>query len=82
MEIVVVDDGSTDSTLWFVRLGLVLWGRVERLKWKPWLTVKSKILQVFCSITDWDSQAFRSSAEVVFADACDLALGLHLTAKC
>jgi hypothetical protein len=44
--------------------------------------VKSKILQVFCSITDWDSQAFRSSAEVVFADACDLALGLHLTAKC
>jgi hypothetical protein len=25
--------------LWSVTLGLVLWDRVERLKWKPWLTV-------------------------------------------
>jgi hypothetical protein len=37
---------------------------------------KSKISQVFCSVTEWDSRAFQSSAEIVFADACDLMPGL------
>jgi hypothetical protein len=38
--------------------------------------VKAKITQVFCSVTDWDSRAFRASADVVFLDACDLMPGL------
>jgi hypothetical protein len=37
---------------------------------------KSRIKQVFASILEWDSQPFRSSAEVVFADATDLMPGL------
>jgi hypothetical protein len=37
---------------------------------------KAKIMQVFCSVTEWDSRAFRASADVVFADACDLMPGL------
>jgi len=37
---------------------------------------KSKITQIFCSVTEWDSRAFRSSAEIVFCDACDLMPGL------
>jgi hypothetical protein len=37
---------------------------------------KAKITQVFCSVTEWDSRAFRASADVVFADACDLMPGL------
>jgi len=37
---------------------------------------KAKITQVFCSVTEWDSRAFRASADLVFADACDLMPGL------
>ena len=37
---------------------------------------KTKITQVFCSVAEWDSRALRSSAEVVFCDACDLMPGL------
>jgi hypothetical protein len=37
---------------------------------------KSKITQVFCSVAEWDSRAFQASADVVFADACDLMPGL------
>jgi hypothetical protein len=37
---------------------------------------KAKITQVFCSVAEWDSRAFRGSADVVFADACDLMPGL------
>lgn len=37
---------------------------------------RAKITQVFCSVTEWDSRAFKSSAEIVFGDACDLMPGL------
>ena len=37
---------------------------------------KAKITQVYCSVTDWDSRPFQGSADVVFADACDLMPGL------
>jgi hypothetical protein len=37
---------------------------------------KSKITQVYCSVTEWDSRSFRASADVVFLDACDLMPGL------
>jgi O-methyltransferase len=37
---------------------------------------KAKITQVFCSVTEWDSRPYRGSADVVFADACDLMPGL------
>jgi hypothetical protein len=37
---------------------------------------KSRIRQVFASVNDWDSRPYKSSADMVFADACDLMPGL------
>jgi hypothetical protein len=38
--------------------------------------LKSKIKQVFTGVDTWDSTPFRSSAEIVFCDACDQLPGL------
>lgn len=38
--------------------------------------IRSKIKQIFCAVDTWDSTPYRSSAEMVFCDACDQLPGL------
>src|SRR5271168_4267440 len=39
-------------------------------------SLKSKIKQVYSGVGEWDSAAYRATAEIVFCDACDQPIGL------